>query len=394
MICSKCHHQNTSGSQFCNRCGAKLVEPKPPKRPKKAKGRERRPAKRREKPAKNRNTQPVKTQYSIVFVFLIVLAVVIAAGAFLLIPRGDPAGSTDSGYEAPAYVSREDAVLEVESTPVGASLFVDNDLVGRTPVSTKIAAGTYSLRLEHPDYQKKTVMVRIESGEQSVKRIDLDPLYILEIPGNPPDALVKIDGSFQGKTPTTITWEKQTCELVIEKEGWSTYRKNLVLDPGKNVIEFSLDRASVRLSVRTDPDEAQVYLDGEFVGKTPFQETVSPGARTLRVQKEGYRAEEERVDLRSDANLTYTLRESQTIQIKLSAHPWAEVFIDGKSIGNIPPIKEISITVGPHTFEFVRGESRVTKKYEVKNLPGLHLHMDMESGELREIKGQEAEDLS
>lgn len=394
MICSKCHHQNDSGSQFCSRCGAKLTAPKPPKRPKKAKGRVDRSHKKAKKPQKSIPTQPVKTQYSIVFIFLIVLAVVIAAGAFFLIPRGDSGVSSDSGYVAPPYVSQEDAVLEVESTPVGASLFVDNDLVGRTPVSTKIAAGTYSLRLEHPDYQKKTVMVRIASGERAVKTINLDPFYILEIPGNPPDALVKIDGSFQGKTPTTITWEKQTCELVIEKDGWSAYRKNLVLDPGKNVIEFSLERASVTLSVRTDPDSAQVYLDGEFVGKTPFRENVSPGSRTLRIQKEGFRAEEQQVSLRSDTDLTFTLRESQSIQIKLSAHPWAEVFIDGKSVGNIPPIKEISITVGPHTFEFVKGESRITKKYEVKNLPSLHLHMDMESGELREIKGEAPEVIS
>jgi hypothetical protein len=386
--CRKCKQLNAPGSQFCTKCGAKLKAPKK-KFSKSSKSRPKRTA----RPKPKRQPQPgpvapVKTQYSTFIIFIVVLVIVIGAGMIFLMPRGDSGDSNETDSGSAKLSSSYNAVLEIESSPAGASVYVDDRARGRTPYREELPAGSYDVRLEHPDFQKKILSVLLEAGGRVVKTVVLDPIYILEIPANPADALIKIDGTFQGKTPLTIEWANPSCDLLIEKDGWSTYSERLELEPGKNVIEYSLESTRVRLSVDSDPSGAQVYLDGKPAGRTPLKEDLAPGEHTIRLQKVGFRTVEETIQVLSDLDRRFALQESEAIQIRISAHPWAEVFVDGKSIGNVPPIKEISITVGPHSFEFVKGEERIVKDHDVKPEPNMLLHMNMETGELREIKGE------
>ncbi len=387
MQCRKCKTFNAPGSHFCTKCGAKMKAPDKKRLLKSSRPRQKPPP--RAKPKKQAlpgSPPPVKTQYSTFIIFILILVIVIAAGMIFLMPRGESgiAKETDSDSTEPG--SSYNGVLEIESSPAGASVYVDDRARGRTPYREELPAGSYDVRLEHPDFQKQILSVVLEAGGRVVKTVVLNPVYILEIPANPADALIKIDGTFQGKTPLTFEWAYPSCELVIEKDGWSTYAEKLALEPGRNVIEYSLESTQVRLSVNSDPEGAQVFLDGKPSGRTPLETELAPGQHTIKLLKEGYRTLEESIRISSDSDRLFELQESETIVIRISAHPWAEVFVDGKSIGNVPPIKEISITVGPHSFEFVKGEDRITKTHDVKPEPNLLLHMNMESGELREIK--------
>ncbi len=388
MECQKCHSQNAPGSRFCNKCGTVLAPPPKPKAARQPRGRRARTPRQPKIPKQAQPGKQVKTQYSTLLIFLAIFVIVIAAGVIFLIPHGE-GGNENYNAEILQGAPKVSGygTLEIESYPEGAAVYLDNRLRGRTPFREDVEPGSYSVRLEHSDFQQSTLIVQIESGERVIKRMDLEPVYILDIPANPADALIKIDGAFQGKTPSTITWTSANCELVIERDGWSTFRKTLTLRPGTNNIDYALEKSSIRLTIKSAPSDAQVYIDDKLLGNTPLDEELSPGSYSLKVQKEGFRIEEKQIRLTSDLTQSFTLQASESITVKISVHPWAEVFIDGKSIGNVPPIKEISLTVGPHTFEFVKGDSQVIKKHEIKPVQNLHLHMNMESGELREIKG-------
>jgi anti-sigma-K factor RskA len=91
------------------------------------------------------------------------------------------------------------------------------------------------------------------------------------------------------------------------------------------------------------------------------------------------------IRVQSDSELAYTLYASEMVTVKISVSPWAEVFLDGKSIGVIPPVKDVSLDVGPHTLEFVKGDQKYSHKVEIKSGGSQRLHMNMVTGELREI---------
>ncbi|MEN8154798.1 MAG: caspase family protein [Acidobacteriota bacterium] len=52
--------------------------------------------------------------------------------------------------------------------------------------------------------------------------------------------------------------------------------------------------------------------------------------------------------------------------IEVSAYPYAELIIDGKSYGEIPPLKKVTLTEGPHVLIFKKGNKQKTKKVVVK----------------------------
>jgi len=372
MTCRKCGSENAPGSGFCNRCGARL---KPMEKPRlKKKPREPAPSKPREKTPRARGGL-FGSQYSIFGIFVLVLLGVIIIGAIFMIPKGEKAEPelTESGG------------LEISSIPTGAEVFIDNERQGTTPFQIEVDPGSYSVRLSYPEYQDKSEIVQVMPGETTMRVFDLAPSYIIQVPANPSEANVKIDGKFQGKTPLNIPWQTASVMLLIEKDGWSSWEKRVDLEPGINVIDYSLDREVFQIRIRTTPAGARVFLDDRDLGPSPVRRSVGPGSHQLRLEMEGFRTEVKTIRVQSDSELDYTLYASETIAVKISVSPWAEVFLDGKSIGVIPPVKDVSMEVGPHTLEFVKGEQKYSHQVDIKSGGSRRLHMNMTTGELREI---------
>ena len=67
-----------------------------------------------------------------------------------------------------AAAGRVTGALVVDSRPAGANVFMDNALVGRTPMSmAAVAAGSHAIRLEHDGYRRWSSSVRIVASEQN-----------------------------------------------------------------------------------------------------------------------------------------------------------------------------------------------------------------------------------
>lgn len=62
-----------------------------------------------------------------------------------------------------------------------------------------------------------------------------------------------------------------------------------------------------RLLITSTPGQADVYLDGERVGITPFSARLAAGAYLVRVSKEGHDLWEQRVMLQEDIRLNAAL---------------------------------------------------------------------------------------
>ncbi|HIG48239.1 MAG TPA: PEGA domain-containing protein [candidate division Zixibacteria bacterium] len=62
-----------------------------------------------------------------------------------------------------------------------------------------------------------------------------------------------------------------------------------------------------RLLITSSPGQAEVFLDGNRVGITPFSARLAAGGYQVRVSKEGYNLWEQHVQLREGQRLTATL---------------------------------------------------------------------------------------
>lgn len=107
------------------------------------------------------------------------------------------------------------------------------------------------------------------------------------------NCLVYLDGIFLGKTPvTTKKFPIGKRELFVFKEGHVPFKQSIVLESGK---VFSIDVKLIKIenssfiSVKSDVEDADVFLGITYLGKTPLEKVSIPsGLNRLRVSKKDY----------------------------------------------------------------------------------------------------------
>ncbi|MCC6996247.1 MAG: PEGA domain-containing protein [Deltaproteobacteria bacterium] len=183
--------------------------------------------------------------------------------------------------------------ITIESSPPGASIYLDSKdygLVGYTPFSTKLNKGDYQLILELRGFQTKTV-------------------------------------------PITVKKRKQVFANTLDRETVGTLE----------IVAPSTDDSAVG---------ANVTMDGQNVGTVPAKLEATAGRHQVLIQKEGYNAYTEWVDVKASETRT------MSITLKKAASPKgsilvsadvdsADVAVDGQPKGTTPMIVP-DLEPGPH----------------------------------------------
>jgi serine/threonine protein kinase len=183
--------------------------------------------------------------------------------------------------------------ITVKSTPAGASVFLNGASIGQTPFETQaIEPGRVTLRLARSGFMAKDTTVLIEDGQHLSLRLFLDK------------------------------------EVAPE----------------------------ARMSVASQPETADVYVDGELAGQTPFAESgLTPGHHTIRVKKTGYVEHDTLVSAAEgeELNLFFRLAVVEKPPIMGVASfrvvpAGARVTVDGRWI-RPDELAEVSLSPGKHT---------------------------------------------
>ncbi len=95
--------------------------------------------------------------------------------------------------------------------------------------------------------------------------------------------------------------------------------------------------SSGTLSVVTDPQSANVYVDGRYYGMTPLEIPLGPGQHDVRIVMEGFMLVERlvRIEAGGRAEIAATLEPAATLVAK-SIPGGADVLIDGEKVGTTP----------------------------------------------------------
>ncbi len=89
------------------------------------------------------------------------------------------------------------------------------------------------------------------------------------------------------------------------------------------------------LEVKSNVDGAEVFVDDELLGLTPFLEIIPAGAHAVRVMREGFESHVQRVSVPADTTITLTAR---LVRIAPALHVQvdvdnAKVFLDDQQVG-------------------------------------------------------------
>ena len=187
---------------------------------------------------------------------------------------------------------------EVTSTPSNADVFLDEKLIGKTPLSRKkIHSGNHTIRISYNKYKTHQENFVVKDGDEPKFNINLKPNFAkLKIDSAPEKgAKVFIDGVEVGTTPYIDEMrEAGTYEVRIEKELWSGSSETITVQP-KVPINKLLILTKDFGTLTVDAKDSKIFINDEEVGIGNVKKNLKAGKYTIRAEKSKHKNAEKTV---------------------------------------------------------------------------------------------------
>ena len=267
-------------------------------------------------------------------------------------------------------------LLSVSSEPAGASVIIDGDTVGKTPLQDlPLTEGEHQLRLEEARHlpMEQTLLITGRSVRQQLQ-LKMAPAWAeVTLDSVPSGANILLDGEPAGHTPATLEILQGERQLILQLQTYADWQQTLQVNASENLDlgMVTLQPAAGELTLSSLPSSANVTLDGEFQGQTPLTLALSPDrAHRLEVFKPGYKRYSSSVELPAAGSDQQTVTlQAELGEVRFSVSPANAVLrINGKRARNSN--QTVLLPAVAHTLE-VSLDGYATVRRTVTPRPGL-----------------------
>ncbi len=184
------------------------------------------------------------------------------------------------------------ADVALRSNPSGATVLVNGEPRGETPVSLEVMAGTAVLELQKPGYKTWQQSVLVKANQpQELALIELrEAEALVRLRSEPPAAVVTVDGEYRGKTPLEIELDRGAAyEIRVQKTGYKEAVRTVEIETNAiRNLSFSLEALLGIVNISANPADAELLVDGVALGTANQQLELTAVAHTLQVRKPGF----------------------------------------------------------------------------------------------------------
>lgn len=182
--------------------------------------------------------------------------------------------------------------LSVKSEPEGAEVWMNETVIGQTPLETEPMAGEYQLKLYKEGWKPVSTEVRIEPAET----IELPPFRLAKIDGTldvttkPSGATVMLNSEFRGRTPITIVLEPdRDYPLALSKSGYLPVSRSVSVDAGKtNKLDIRMKPEYGVVFITSRPAGAKLKVDGKEKGSATQRIKLTTRPHKIEIEKADY----------------------------------------------------------------------------------------------------------
>ncbi|MCX7801644.1 MAG: PEGA domain-containing protein [Meiothermus ruber] len=159
----------------------------------------------------------------------------------------------------------------------------------------------------------------------------------LSVNSSPAGAQVLVEGRVVGNTPLSLVLRPGRVDIELRLGGYQTFRTSAQIRPGETTVVNANLVPVVQnglLQINSNPQGAQVLLNGRVVGNTPLNLTVQPGRYDLELRLNGY--QNFRASLSVGSGQTVPV--NATLQalrgtLEVYTNVEARIFLDGREVG-------------------------------------------------------------
>jgi len=272
------------------------------------------------------------------------------------------------------------ATLQLKTNPDGAVVSVFGKELCTTPWTSKVPAGTYVFRFDKPNFKPYWEKVSLQPSSTKTVEIQLKPVCAsIMITSVPSGIKVEYEGAAIGETPVTLKdVPAGQHSAILKRAGYVQKSIEWTIEDARPQL-FKIEMSSNVGTLRIDskPSGANLSIDGEPRGVTPFNDRIEQGQHKIRMEKEGFAIFEQLATVNRDktANVTATMQVLPGT-LKVSSTPTgATVFLGDRQCGSTPvEVKDLQ----PGQYKVIlekAGHDRITSDVSIR--PGQRLEIDL-----------------
>ena len=182
--------------------------------------------------------------------------------------------------------------IDFTTVPAGAELYIDDRLIGQTPIAAEVLETGSKLTLRAAGYKTLQQQITVKAGTKSehplIEMIVADGQ--LAINSSPQGASITIDKQFSGVTPLMVDvapFKKHKVELFLE--GYLKASRSIALKPEQQAdlsVDLTPNIGTVQL--RVSPADALIKVDGNNQGRGSQTLSLNAKPHSISVEKSGY----------------------------------------------------------------------------------------------------------
>jgi hypothetical protein len=196
----------------------------------------------------------------------------------------------------------QNGAIYAQSSPAGASIYMNGNFQGYSPITLpNLAPGTYSMKASLSGYTPDTQLINVYSGQTATYYPTLQPspppprsTGTVSVTSNPNNALIYVDGSYQGKAPLTVTQYPGSHTFRLSLPGYSDYTTTVYVNANTNQNLNAVMAPAIfgTVSITSLPG-ASVFMDSNAQGTIPPDGmltlyNVASGNRLFKITAPGY----------------------------------------------------------------------------------------------------------
>jgi formylglycine-generating enzyme required for sulfatase activity len=225
-----------------------------------------------------------------------------------------------------------------------AEVSIDGELVGTTPISDlEVRPGTHQVQFTAERFLTELVSIEVEGGHAKDSiAVELTPSWApVRLSSVPSGAGIRVDGRALGETPAELELTAGEREIEFVLPGYNPLRRQIrvVANEPQTVPEARLTPADGRLSLSSEPADASISVNGEYLGTTPRELDLRPDVEyVVSVAKPGYERETVTLSLPPGGreSIEFDLVEQIGV-VEFATDPaGAEVLVNGEVRGTTP----------------------------------------------------------
>ena len=197
------------------------------------------------------------------------------------------------------------ADVTIPTIPSGAKVTIDDvETEFVTPGPFPVMAGERKLSVKSAGYERWTDILYVEP-EQKIVLPDVELTLIggtLYLESTPTSATVNINGEFVGTTPLDIDLRpNRNHRIETSLFGYHTAIRNVNLATAESRrIHVPLEEVTGNLAVTTQPEGAEIWVDGERAGTSNSVLTLHAKEHDIELRKSGYAGFSTQITIQSE----------------------------------------------------------------------------------------------